>query len=179
METTLRIALGRQFGTAIDVFEEAVVACPPALWTQPLWRDPPDQPRSPWIPPEFAEFWYVTYHTIFWLDLYLSGDPEEAFVPPAPFTRAAPELDLDGVRPARPYTKEELRGYLAVMRDKCQATVAGLTDAQARRIVDYPWAEGKDVSFLELLLYTMRHVQEHAAQLSLFLSQQAVPDSRF
>jgi len=30
---------------------------------------------------------------------------------------------------------------------------------------------------LELLLYTMRHVQEHAAQLCLFLGQHGVPDA--
>ena len=32
------------------------------------------------------------------------------------------------------------------------------------------------MSFLELLLYTMRHVQEHAAQLNMFLGQHAIPD---
>jgi len=32
------------------------------------------------------------------------------------------------------------------------------------------------VSYLELLLYSMRHVQEHAAQLSLFLGQHGIPD---
>ena len=32
------------------------------------------------------------------------------------------------------------------------------------------------MSFLELQLYTMRHVQEHAAQLSLFLGQHGIPD---
>ncbi len=30
------------------------------------------------------------------------------------------------------------------------------------------------MSFLELLLYNMRHVQEHAAQLNLFLGQNAI-----
>jgi len=29
------------------------------------------------------------------------------------------------------------------------------------------------MSFLELLLYTMRHMQEHAAQLNMFLGQNA------
>jgi hypothetical protein len=30
------------------------------------------------------------------------------------------------------------------------------------------------MSFLELLLYNMRHVQEHAAQLNMFLGQNAI-----
>ena len=32
------------------------------------------------------------------------------------------------------------------------------------------------MSYFELLLYTLRHVQEHAAQLNLFLGQHAIPD---
>jgi hypothetical protein len=31
------------------------------------------------------------------------------------------------------------------------------------------------MSFFELQLYTLRHVQEHAAQLSLFLGQHGIP----
>ena len=38
-------------------------------------------------------------------------------------------------------------------------------------------AERSTLSFLELQLYNMRHVQEHAAQLSLFLGQHAIPDA--
>ena len=79
--------------------------------------------------------------------------------------------------PERPYTKEELLAYLAAMRRKCHATLSALTDEQARQPVEYPWAEGQAVSFLELQLYNMRHVQEHAAQLNLFLGQQASPPS--
>jgi hypothetical protein len=32
----------------------------------------------------FSTFWYLGYHTLFWLDLYLTG-AEEGFAPPAPF----------------------------------------------------------------------------------------------
>ena len=124
------------------------------------------------MPPEFAEFWYLAYHTLFWLDLYLSGCPEEEFAPPAPFTWV--EID-PAVLLERPYTKEELHAYLAATRRKCQATLVALTDERARQAVEYPWAEGQAVSFLELQLYNMRHVQEHAAQLSLFLGQQRHP----
>ena len=33
METTLRTALWRQFGAAIDMLENALLACPSTLWT--------------------------------------------------------------------------------------------------------------------------------------------------
>ncbi len=169
METLWSTALWRQFGAAIDMLENALVACPTPLWKERLWRDSPDHP----LPPEFAEFWYITYHTLFWLDLYLSGSREEDFAPPAPFIWT--ELDPP-VSPERPYTKEELHAYLAATRRKCHATLVALTDERARQAVEYPWAEGQAVSFLELQMYNMRHVQEHAAQLSLFLGQHAIPD---
>lgn len=171
METLWNTALSRQFGVAIDMLEDALVACPDSLWTERLWRTPPPSE----FPPRFAEFWYVTFHALVWLDLYLRGVPEDEFAPPAPFAQG--ELDSAEAQPARPYTREELRGYLASLREQCHTTFAALTDEQARRRVDYPWCEGQPVSYLELHLYNLRHVQEHAAQLSLFLGQHAIPDA--
>jgi uncharacterized damage-inducible protein DinB len=160
METLWKNALWQQFGASIDMLENAMIACPASLWEKSLWG-------------ERAQFWYVAYHTLFWLDLYLSGLPEEEFAPPAPFTRS--ELDPEGM-PPRTYTKEELRAYLAATRRKCHNTLLALTDEQARRPISYPWSGGQSISYLELQLYNMRHVHEHAAQLSLFLGQHGIPD---
>jgi hypothetical protein len=137
-------------------------------------RAPLARPPSPEFPPQFAEFWSITYHTLFWLDLYLSGVPEEDFAPPAPFAQG--ELDSVEALPERPYTREELRAYLASLRQKCHTTLVALTDEQARRSVEYPWLAGQPASFLELQFYNLRHVQEHAAQLSLLLGQHGIPD---
>ena len=173
MDPLLKTALWQQFGAAIDMLENALVACPSTLWKEHLWHERPDRPLPAWFPQEFAQFWHVAYHTLFWLDLYLSGSREEEFTPPAPFiwTEGDP-----AVSPEQPYTKEELHAYLVATRQKCHATLVALTDERAHQIVEYPWTEEKSVSFLELLMYNMRHVQEHAAQLSLFLGQQGVPD---
>jgi hypothetical protein len=174
MDQLWRTALWQQFGATIDMLENALAACPASLWKERLWRDPPDHPLSSEFPPEFAEFWYIAYHTLFWLDLYLSGCREEEFAPPAPFSRA--ELEA-GVPPERPYTKDELYAYLAATRRKCHATLVALTEERARQAVQYPWMEGQALSFLELQLYNMRHVQEHAAQLNLFLGQNGIDAS--
>lgn len=174
METTLRTALWRQFGAAIDMLENALVACPASLWKERLWSVPSGHSLPPWLPPEFSEFWYIAYHTLFWLDLYLSGSREEDFAPPTPFlwTEGNP-----AVSPEQPYTKEELLAYLVAMRRKCHATLFALTDERAQQTISYyPWTGGQGISFLELHLYTMRHVQEHAAQLSLFLGQHGIPN---
>jgi hypothetical protein len=171
MERLLSTALWRQFGAAIDMLDHAVAACPAALWTKRLWPEAPPPP----FPPRFAEFWYLTYHTLVWLDLYLSGVPEEDFAPPAPFLSG--EIDSIATQPDQPYSMEELRAYLAALRQKCQATLLGLTEEEARRPIEYPWVAGQPISYLELQLYNLRHVQEHAAQLSLFLGQHAVPET--
>ena len=170
VETSWRTALWRQFGAAIDMLENALLACPSALWQERLWRNPP----PPEFPPQFAEFWYVTFHALVWLDLYLSGFPEEEFAPPAPFAQGV--LDSLEALPELPYTKDELHAYLASMRQKCYTQLLRLSDEQACRPVEYPWSEEQPISYLELQLYNMRHVQEHAAQLSLFLGQHGIPD---
>src|SRR5579863_10196610 len=153
MEPTWKSAVWSQFGAAIDMLENAVHACPDELWNDRTQR---------------LEFWYVVYHALFWLDLYLSGTAE-GFAPPAPFT--LDELDPAGVLPAQAYTKEELLRYLAYTREKCHATLSALTDERARQPIAFPWSRGKDWSFVELQLYNMRHVQEHASQLLLLLGQ--------
>jgi len=158
MDITFTNAIGSQFGAAIDMLDNALRACPDELWRIRLWNDPS-------MPPEFSEFWYVAYHCLFWLDLYLSG-AIEGFTPPAPFT--LDELDPAGLLPDRVYTKAELLTYLDHSRRKLQSTIESLTDERASRGCKFTWGE---VSFVELLLDNMRHVQEHAAQLNLILGQ--------
>jgi hypothetical protein len=162
MNMPWRTIVWRQFGAAIDDLDNALHACPDELWRARLWEDPSERP-------EFSQFWYVVYHALFWLDLYLTG-AEEGFVPPAPFTLI--EQDEDGPLPARAYTRDELQAYLDDCRKKCQATIEALTDEAAERRCTFGWGE---VNFAELLLYNMRHVAGHAAQLNLLLGQKSVP----
>lgn len=166
MDATWKTVLWRQFGAAIDMLDNAVRACPDELWRVPLWDDRHETAGS-------SEYWYIVYHTLFWLDLYLSGSVE-GFRPPAPFT--LDELDPAGLLPDRMYTKDELRAYLEHGRAKCRAVIEGLTDETAWRLCRFGWGE---VSFVELLLDNMRHVQEHAAQLNLILGQKARFDPRW
>jgi len=157
MDANWRTSLWQQFGAAIDMLDNVVAACPDELWRVRLWDDV-ELPGS-------AEFWYIAYHTLFWLDLYLSG-AVEGFEPPAPFN--LDELDPAGVLPDWEIEKFELQAYLEHGRRKCRATIDALTDEQAARLCKFPWGE---VSFASLLLDNMRHVQEHAAQLNLILGQ--------
>jgi uncharacterized damage-inducible protein DinB len=150
MDDFTRTMIWSQFGAAIDMLENAMRACPKELWY--------DRSRRP-------EFWYVAFHTLFFLDLYLS-EGEEGFSPPAPFT--LDEMDTAGIFPERPYTEAELFSYLTHGRDKCRRVIADLTVARALQRCGFSWLE---LSVTELLLYNMRHVQHHAAQLNMLIRQ--------
>ena len=157
MDSNWRMSVWQQYGAAIDTLDDAIERCPDPLWTTILWKDTDDV--------RYGQFWFVAYHTIFWLDLFLTGSME-GFTPPPPFIR--------GALPTQPYTKEQILAYLAQCRSRCQSTIAALTEEKARQRCVFEWMEP---SFLELQLYCMRHIQEHAAQLSLVLGQHDVTGS--
>lgn len=147
----LRPVLWHHFAGATDMLGNAIAECPDALWG--------DRGQQP-------EFWYLAYHTLFFLDYY-SSPTADGFQPPAPFTLE--ELDPTGVLPPRVFTREELLGYLDHGREQCRRLIASLTDETAREVRRF---NGQDWTVLEWLLLSMRHVQHHTAQLNLILRQQ-------
>lgn len=140
----------RQFGAAIDMLENAILACPDDVWR---------------AGPPHRAFWYLTYHTLFFLDLYTFGSVA-GFAPPHPFN--LDELDPAGVYPERVYSREELASYLSECRDRCRSAIAALTNEAAERQCEFAWGES---SYGELVLRNMRHVQHHVAQLNWILRE--------
>ncbi len=154
---SLKTIVWQQFGAAIDMLQNALTACPEELWNTE------------------SKFWYTGYHTLFWLDYYLSVETpmEKDFIPQEPFTKSEFE---DGAMPERVYNKIELLAYCNFGRQKCHDLITVLSEEQllTKRFV----SEYRDYSILEMLLYNMRHVQHHTAQLNLLLRQgkKDVPD---
>lgn len=144
-----RSAIRQQFHAAIDMLANAIKACPDSVWS--------GQGRG--------AFWYLAFHTLFFLDLYLSSEGESRFHPPPPF--GLTELEPDVV-PASVYGRDELLGYVEHCRKKLDAVMAGMTEVWASNPCPFPYRE---MSNGELLLYNMRHVQHHAAQLNMLLRQ--------
>src|SRR5262245_12243701 len=143
MHASLKQTIWKQFGAAIDMLENAIAQCPDELWNTD------------------SQFWYKAYHTLFYLDYYLTPEPDK-FSPPSPFTLS--EFDTSGKMPERVYNKEELLSYLQSSRNKCHDLIAGLTDETAA----HRWVnEWRNYSIIEILIYNMRHVQHHTAQLNL------------
>jgi len=149
MNKELKVIIWNQLGAAIDSLERAINACPEKVWGDKSG---------------FHEFWYMVYHTLFFLDYYMSESPE-GFAPPEPFTLG--ELDPAGVFPDRVYSKEEMLNYLEYGRQKSRNAIQTLTEEKAQTQTAFK----KDFTVAELYLYNMRHVQHHAAQLNLLLRQ--------
>jgi hypothetical protein len=147
--------LWRQFGASIDMLQNAIVACPDDLLVTN------------------RRFFFTVYHTLIFLDLYLTNPPKD-FSSPLPYTLQEdaniPRGALDDVVPDRQYSKAELLGYLRVCREKCRAVISGLTeDLSERWIEDDGTGRPRTFVMFELLLYNMRHVQHHTAQLNMML----------
>jgi hypothetical protein len=155
MINDLKESLWKQFGASIDMLKNAIL-----LWPDEQWNSS-------------KKFFYNAYHCLVFLDYYLTIPPEN-FSSPLPFTIAesgdVPADAIDDVIPDRIYSKTELLDYLQSSREKCRILIAGLTEEKLKeRWVEEPG--DMNYSVLELLLYNMRHVQHHAAQLNLFLRQ--------
>lgn len=139
-----------QFGASIDMLKNAIQLCPDAKWDTE------------------NKFWYTAYHTLFFLDYYLTLEPIH-FVPPPPFTLSEFEDEM----PDRVYSKAELLTYLTFCKAKLKELMLAMTDEVAQST----WInESKTMSYsvAEILLYNMRHVQHHAGQLNLILRQEIV-----
>jgi len=158
MERDFKDVLWLQLGAAIDMLENAMESCPEEVWSDPSRR--PEWPRH-----DVVGFWYLVYHTLFFLDFYFSDLPEGEFAPPAPFTLE--ELDPAGLLPERPYSKEDLRKYFEHVRRKCRERIEALDETSFERKT----RTKPNISEAEMVLYNMRHVQHHTAQLNLILRQ--------
>lgn len=148
MQQLLNESLWKQFGASIKTLENAILLCPENLWDTE------------------QRFWYNAYHTLFFLDYYLTPDAK-TFLPPTPFTLS----EFEDTMPERVYSKDEILAYLQYCRRKCHDFINSITAdniethwVNASKTMDYP--------IVEILLYNMRHVQHHAAQLNLILRQE-------
>ncbi|MFT3844653.1 MAG: DinB family protein [Lacibacter sp.] len=155
MISLIKESLWKQSGASMDMLKHAIELFP---------EDDGDF---------YKKLFYNAYHCLLFLDYYLCFPPE-SFVSPLPFTIAAPTDDkggaVDDLIPDRIYTKQELLDYLQQSREKCRLLIAGLTE----EAIHTRWIEkgsGRNFGITELLLYNMRHVQHHAAQLNLLLRQ--------
>lgn len=149
--TLFKESLWQQFGASIDMLKNAI-----AMWPEEKWERP-------------RKFFDMAYHTLFFLDYYLTIPPE-SFAPPLSYTllKEVPEDRIDDIFPERIFTKQEMLEFLEACRKKCRSVIDNITEEN----IETRWVDAnghRDYLMIELLLYNMRHVQHHAAQMNMLL----------
>ena len=145
-------ALRTQYDAALATLEEAI-----GFFPEPEWhRDHPDDPVD-----------RVVFHTLFFADYYLGQGPEG--IRNQTFHRNNHELfqdyeELKDRPPRNHYERDACRRYLGFCRDKSRRTLRLTTKAALMGDSGFP---RRNMSRLALHIYTIRHIQHHAAQLGL------------
>jgi len=167
MDKIFRESLWKNFAAAIDMLKNIIIICPDKIWQNE------------------KKIFYMTYHTIIFLDYYLTN-PVMDFAPVLPYTigdsNHLPAEAIDDVLPNQFYSKEELLNYLSAIREKCKKliTVTPIEKFGDRWITDEEITMHDlcpslvtDYSLIEIIFYNFRHIQHHIGQLNLLLRQKA------
>lgn len=148
------------------MLNNAIAMCPPDRWNTN------------------RQFYFMSYHTVVFLDYYLTVPPAARYNATLPFTLIdpdhLPEGAIDDVLPDKTYSQQEVLEWLKQCREKCRNVIMQLTETS----IQQPWLNDKQPSdlslasmgsrpytVLQILFYNLRHVQHHAAQLNLLLRQ--------
>ena len=148
-----------------------------AIWCQHRYVDECDCGLSRKYIWQQQTLFYIAYHTAVFLDYYLTVPPKD-FEAQLPFTilekEDIPKDALDDVFPNELYTKKQLLEYIKSSKEKCRNLILGITENKNPRFVEGVEVGKMEYSLLEILLYNMRHVQHHTAQLNMLLRKQGL-----
>lgn len=157
MDKSLKETLWNQFGASIDMLINVISNCPDDYFLT------------------HKRFYYVAYHSLIFLDYYLTIPPTD-FSPLLPFTQKEPDERpqeaIDDLIPDKIYSKPEILEYLELSRKKCKQIVESLTEEKLNeRFTEGNQPNDIDYPILEILLYNLRHTQHHTAQLNMLIRQ--------
>lgn len=165
MNASFKIVLLKNFEGSIEMLKSIVQLCSDDLWRQ-------DQ-----------RFYYLTYHTVIFLDYYLTY-PVKDFQPLLPYRLVdadnLPEGAIDDVIPVKLYTRQEVITALTYIQQKCRTLLLETTEEGLKN----KWIEESEIdmhglcpslvvnySITEILFYNLRHLQHHVGQLNYMLRQ--------
>jgi hypothetical protein len=121
-------------------------------------------------------FCQAVFHTLFFADVYLGRNVES--LKEQPFHREHPEIFRDYEemedRPQKlMYDRPSIKTYMQHCRTKAADMIASETEESLRGPSGFDWRKQNRA---ELHVYNIRHIQHHAAQLSLRLRLDAKID---
>jgi uncharacterized damage-inducible protein DinB len=145
----LKSILTGQFEAALCMLNDCIRKCPPEHWEGKIAND---------------TFRQVAYHTLFYVDLYLSPG-EAAFTLRDLHHRGGDERSSTAVSTG--LSRDETLAYVTLCRQKAVETLAAETAASLQRDSGFSWLRPSTRG--EVYLYNIRHVQHHVGQLSAYL----------
>jgi len=156
----MKTILTAQFEAALCMLNDCIEKCPEEHWDGLIAKYP---------------FWQVAYHTLCFVDCYLTPGGNAAFKPRAEFHPKGME-EYDAEYPSRRFSQAELKAYMAVCREKLGSVMQAETRETLEGPSEFPWLP---MTRAELHLYNIRHVQHHTGQLGAFLRKNGVDMGRW
>jgi hypothetical protein len=163
MRDILAELLTHQYEASLSMLNLAVTRCPESSWNQPV---------AAW------KFCQAAFHAVFFTDLYLQpSDDVEALINQAFHVERKGDFrdyeELEDREQVLLYEKPFVLSYLQNVRRKAQETIA----RESADVLAGPSGfRRRNCSRAELHVYNIRHIQHHAAQLSLRLRLDAEVD---
>ena len=149
-------ATTNQFIAALSTLKKCVDQCPDNLWTEPVVN---------------LKYCQVAFHALFFTDVYLG--PNLAALREQPFHLDNPDFfgnyeELEDRLPVRIYETSQMEAYVQHCADKARRVIAQETESELARTPGFDWLQ---FSRAEVHISSIRHLQHHAAQLSLHLNR--------
>lgn len=166
MTDLFKHTLTGQFEASLAMLTGCIEKCPPEHWDDKIAKYP---------------FWMVAYHTLCFVDVYLSPRDEDwrpiqDAAAPGGGLHPKGRAELDEEYPSRRFERGELLEYTAICRRKLAGAIAAETEATLRGPSGFAHLP---FSRAELHLYNIRHVQHHTGQLSAALRRVGVDTGRW
>ena len=157
--STYRDATLGQLNAALRTLSECVERCPDEGWSEPVHE---------------LKFCQTAFHALFFTDLYLDDGIDE--MKQQVFHKQHENVfrDYEEFSPKKPeheYERPWMNLYIQHCRDKATRVVNAENAESLAQQVSFDWLE---ITRAEMHVYTLRHLEHHAAQLILRLRQQGV-----
>lgn len=143
-----------QYEAAFRTLKHCIDKCSEESWGKPVCNH---------------QFSQSVFHGLFFADLYLGPNPDvisdQAFHSEHAAIFEGYE-EMEHRPPVKTYEREFINLYLEHCREKAKSKVAEFTEEILQAKSGFHWIDG---SAAEVHVYNIRHIQHHAAQLSLRL----------
>ena len=145
----IREVIQSQYLAALEMLEQAIQHCPDALWDHPGDKN---------------RFWHLSYHALFYTHLYLQNSEKEF----SPWSKhreryhslePLPQPPYDEPQIRDSYSKEEVLEYHRIVQEQVVEKIATLDLNGPSGFYWLPFSKA------ELLLYNLRHIQQHTGEL--------------